>query len=261
MICEPNARPSNASEPATIGSTPTRATPSPTPTPSAARVTASKGRYCSNSVIPQVTEFEPRPREGSSDRELGSSGPPDSLDGTVAHPPDTPTMITKGGLRCCWATSAALTPRATERAPIPPPTRSFEGKPARSGGAAAPDSEAGRSESASEDVRAARGRRRTAARTNSDAIAANRDLSRVSRPQETTPPTMRRAPPRPGRYRIPHDRPASSVHPHHSPHPVAPCPAPRCRTRGHLRCPPKRASLTRRPAQQPREGALLTIRF
>jgi len=48
-----------------------------------------RGRDCSNPVIPQVTEFGPRPREGSSDRELGSSGPPDSLDGTVAHPPDT----------------------------------------------------------------------------------------------------------------------------------------------------------------------------
>lgn len=139
-------------------------------------------------------------------------------------------MITKGGLRCCWATSAALPLRATERAPIPSPTRSFEGKPARSGGAAAPDSEAGRSESANEDVRAARGRRRTAARTNSDAIAANRDLDRVSRPQETPPPTMRRAPPRADRYRIPHDRAASSVHPHHSPI-LWPCPAPRCRTR------------------------------
>lgn len=129
-------------------------------------------------------------------------------------------MSTTGGLRCCWPTSAALPPRATERAPIPSPTRSFEGKPTRSGGAAAPDSEAGRSESANEDVRAARGRRRTAARTNSDAIAANRDLDRVSQPQETTPPTMRRAPPRPDRYRIPHDRSASLYTPI-TPHPVA----------------------------------------
>ncbi len=94
-----------------------------------------RGRDCSNPVIPQVTEFGPRPREGSSDRELGSSGPPDSLDGTVAHPPDTTDHDHEGGLRCCWATSAALPLRATERAPIPSPTRSFEGKPARSGGA------------------------------------------------------------------------------------------------------------------------------
>lgn len=34
-----------------------------------------RGRDCSNPVIPQVTEFGPRPREGSSDRVLGSSGP------------------------------------------------------------------------------------------------------------------------------------------------------------------------------------------
>lgn len=126
-ICEPNARPSNASEPATTGSTPTRAratpSPTPTPTPSAARVTASKGPRLLEPGDPPGHRIRTEAREGSSDRELSSSGPPDSLDGTVAHPPDTTdhdhegwTSVLLGHLR-----RAASTGHRAGSDPIPDP--------------------------------------------------------------------------------------------------------------------------------------------
>lgn len=103
-----------------------------------------RGRYCSNPVIPQVTEFGPRPREGSSDRELGSSGPPDSLSGTVAHPPDTTDHDHEGWTSVLLGHVRRAASAGHRAGSDPRPRPSFEGKPARSGGAAAPDSEAGR---------------------------------------------------------------------------------------------------------------------